>query len=204
MFASKTKRACAFVLAFAASASANQTQHTLRVFALHREAEMPCAASLFLRTTLAHEEAAHVRAMPADSSKRLAQTQPRSALFHKDSGAGEGGIDLGWMLFGMYVLVALIFGGLSGYTAIAKGLNPVSHFFIGLIFSAFGYFYVLTRPRVAHAREAPSGLAKVHVTHEPMPCGKCGYTNHPAAKKCLGCGAKLQPIVASEVARRSN
>ncbi|NUO83504.1 zinc ribbon domain-containing protein [candidate division KSB1 bacterium] len=143
-----------------------------------------------------------VRYFIADSTRYLAQLQPQSALFHEamaQRGTEAGGIDLGWFLFGMYVLVALFFGGLSGYAAVSKGLNPIPHFFIGLFFSAPGYLYVLTRPRAATAGEVPSGFVKVHTTHEPVPCGRCGYTNHPAAKLCSGCGAKLQPIVASEV-----
>jgi len=144
----------------------------------------------------------HVRDFIADSTRYLAQLQPQSALFHEameQRGTEASGIDLGWFLFGMYVLVALFFGGLSGYAAVSKGLNPISHFFIGLFLSAPGYLYVLTRPRAAPPGEVPSGFVKVHTTHEPVPCGQCGYTNHPAAKLCLGCGAKLQPIVASEV-----
>ncbi len=146
----------------------------------------------------------HVRDFIADSTRYLAQLQPQSALFHEpmeQRGAETGEIDFGWFLFGMYVLLALFFGGLSGYTAVSKGLNPIPHFFIGLIFSALGYLYVLTRPRAAPSGEVPSGFVKVHTTREPVACGQCGYTNHPAAKICSGCGAKLQPIVASEVGK---
>ena len=155
------------------------------------------------RIALARDQ---VAAFLADSTKLLARFQPQGALFHEHAArrSPEGGIDLGWFLFGMYVLVALLFSGLSGYTAVSKGLNPIPHFFIGLIFSALGYLYVLTRPRAAQSSEVPSGLVKVHTTHEPVACGQCGYTNHPAAKTCSGCGAKLQPIVASEVGKRSN
>ncbi len=143
----------------------------------------------------------HVVAFVADSSRYLARIKPKSALFHEHTAQAKG-IDLSWFLFGLYVLVALLCSGLSGYTAVTKGLNPIPHFFIGLIFSALGYLYVLTRPRAAQSAEVPSGLVKVHTTHEPVACGQCGHTNHPAAKACSGCGARLQPIVASEVERR--
>lgn len=145
----------------------------------------------------------HIAAFVADSSRYLALSKPKSALFHEHA-AQTRGIELGWFLFGLYVLIALIFSGLSGYNAVSKGLNPIPHFFIGLIFSVLGYLYVLTRPRAAQSSEVPGGLVKVHTTHEPVACGQCGYTNHPAAKACSGCGAKLQPIVASEVGRRSS
>lgn len=154
------------------------------------------------RKVALHNE--HVSDFVADSTRLLAQLQPRGALFqeraHGTTVMSEGG--MGWFLFGLYVLVALVFAGMSGYAAVAKGLNPVSHFFIGLIFSALGYLYVLTRQRTAQSEAVPGGLVKVHATHEPVPCAKCGYTNHPAAKKCLGCGVELQPLVASEVKRR--
>lgn len=153
------------------------------------------------RIALARDQ---IAAFIADSTKLLAQFQPKGALFHEHAARPAGGRDLGWFLFGTYVLVALLFSGLSGYTAVSKGLNPVPHFFIGLIFSALGYLYVRTRPRATQFAEAPRGLVKVHTTHEPVACGHCGYTNHPAAKVCLGCGAKLQPIVASEVEKRSH
>ena len=144
----------------------------------------------------------YLAAFVADSSRYLALSKPKSALFHEHAAQARG-IDLGWFLFGLYVLVALIFSGLSGYTAVSKGLNPIPHFFIGLIFSALGYLYVLARSRATQSSEVPRGLVKVRTTHEPVACGQCSYTNHPAAKVCLGCGAKLQPIVASEVEKRS-
>jgi hypothetical protein len=101
----------------------------------------------------------------------------------------------------VYVLIALIFSGLSGYTAVSKGLNAVPYFFMGFFFSAFGYLFVLTRPSAVKAGEVPAGLTKVHTTLEPVPCPKCGNTNHPAARKCLNCGVELQPLAESEVAR---
>jgi hypothetical protein len=113
----------------------------------------------------------------------------------------QSGISAGWFLFGLYVLVALIFGGMSGYTAVSKGLKPIPHFFIGFFLSAFGYLYVSTRPAAAKKEEIPAGLVKVSTTLAPIPCAQCGYMNHPSAKKCVGCGGKLQPIIESEVAR---
>jgi hypothetical protein len=112
-----------------------------------------------------------------------------------------GGISFGWFLFGLYVLVALVFGGMSGYTAVSKGLKPIPHFFIGFFLSAFGYLYVLMRPAAAKKGEIPAGFVKVPTTNSPVPCAVCGYNNHPSAKQCAGCGGKLQPLIESEVAR---
>jgi hypothetical protein len=137
--------------------------------------------------------------------KYFSQQQPKGALFQEElsapAGAALGGISSGWFLFGLYVLVALVFGGMSGYTAVSKGLKPIPHFCIGFFLSALGYLYVLTRPAVAKKGEIPAGLVKVPTTNSPVPCATCGYNNHPSAKQCAGCGSHLQPLMASEVAR---
>ena len=137
--------------------------------------------------------------------KYFSQQQPKGALFQEELSAAKGaalaGVTSGWFLFGLYVLVALIFAGVSGYTAVSKGLPPIPNFFIGFFLSALGYLYVVTRPAVAKKGEIPEGLVKVPLTHTPVPCAACGYQNHPSAKQCVGCGGKLQPTLQSEVAR---
>jgi len=135
----------------------------------------------------------------------FANLQPKGALFQENldspSGTALGGISSGWFLFGLYVLVALIFGGMSGYAAVGRGLKPIPHFFIGFLFSAFGFLYVMTRPKAVKRGEIPPGLVKVPVTASPVPCEKCGHANHPSAKRCAECGADLKPRVESEVER---
>lgn len=137
--------------------------------------------------------------------KYFSQQQPKGALFqeelHAPAGSAVAAISAGWFLFGLYVLAALVFAGLSGYTAITKGLPPIPNFFIGFFLSAFGYIYVLTRPAAAKAGEIPAGLVKVPATYRPVPCAACGYNNHPSARQCVGCGGKLEPLLQSEVAR---
>jgi len=137
--------------------------------------------------------------------KYFARMQPKGALFQEElsapKGAALGGVTSGWFLFGLYVLVALVFAGLSGYSAVSKGLPPIPNFFIGFFLSAFGYLYVLTRPAVAKKGEIPAGFVKVPTTHTPVPCAGCGYQNHPSAKQCVGCGGTLEPRLQSEVAR---
>jgi len=138
----------------------------------------------------------------ANEERYFATLQPQGALFQEaDDSSGHtalGGVNLGWFLAGFYVLTAVLFAGLSGYTAVSKGLKPLPHFLIGLAFSALGYLYVLTRPP---QEQIPSGLSKVHSTSDPVACGKCGYANHPSSKKCASCGAVLSPSTVSEVGR---
>jgi len=139
-----------------------------------------------------------VRSNPSTYTTYFASVQPRGALFqeHDDS---QAGIKAGWFIFGLIVLIALLTGGLSGYSAVSKGLKPIPHFFIGL--TIVGYLYVLTRPSAVKPGEVPEGLVKVPTTSAPVPCEKCGYTNHPSAKTCAGCSTKLQPAIQSEVVR---
>ncbi len=143
----------------------------------------------------------------SNQEKYFSQKQPKSALFQEELdvpvGVAQGGISLSWFLIGLYTLVGLIFGGMSGYTAVSKGFSPIPHFFIGLLFNVFGYLYVLTRKATAQKGEIPAGLVKVPITHAPVPCWECGRTNHPSARHCADCGAELEPKIESEVDRTS-
>jgi hypothetical protein len=140
-----------------------------------------------------------------NQEKFFAQLQPKSALFQENldvpEGVAQGGISSGVFFIGLYVLIALIFGGLSGYTAISKGLPVLPHFFIGLVFAIFGYIYVLFRPASQEIGDVPKGLVKIPNTAVPLPCPNCGQPNHPSAKQCCGCQGRLKPKYGSEVVR---
>jgi hypothetical protein len=136
--------------------------------------------------------------------KYFAKFEPKSALFQEDmsprSGTALGGITYGWFLFGIYVLVGLVFSGLSAYVAITKGLNSRLHFSIGFILGPIGFLYVVTRPKAA-LHEIPGGLVKVPSTSTPVPCPACGAMNHPTARLCIECRSTLHPVGESEVER---
>ena len=131
--------------------------------------------------------------------------QAKSALFQEDfqapPGAAQAGVSLGWFLAGLYVLSALIFGGLSGVAAVAKGLPPISSFLAGFCLSVFGYLDVLTRTSRPESGEVPAGLVKVPVTQSLLACPQCGNTNHPAAASCAVCHVSLSPQGQSDLSR---
>ncbi len=133
------------------------------------------------------------------------KVQPKGALFQENfeapAGVAQGGINLSWFLFGLYVLLGLIFGGLSGYHAISKGLSPLPNFFFGFVFSVFGYIYVRTKPAFVNKEDIPKGLVKVPSTNSPVQCSSCKQTNHPSACHCSECGAELKPLYESEVTK---
>lgn len=140
-----------------------------------------------------------------NKEKYFSELQPKSALFQENlearQGTAQSGISLGWFLFGLYVLTALIFGGLSSYSAVSRGLPAIPSFFLGLVLHVAGYLYVLTRPAAADRADIPKGFVKVPTTRTPTHCPECGAENHPSAKKCSGCGAGLQPTIESEVSK---
>lgn len=131
--------------------------------------------------------------------------QAKGALFQEDfqgpTGTVLSGVSLGWFLAGLYVLSALIFGGLSGAAAVAKGLPPISSFFLGLALSVFGYLFVLTRRSDKASHGVPAGLLKVPATQSPLACPRCGNTNHPAATSCALCHVSLAPQGQSDFSR---
>ncbi len=147
----------------------------------------------------------HVQEFLRHQEKYFATLQPRAALFQEPyetpGTTAQGGISAGWFLVGLSILVALLFGGLTAYAAITRGLNPAPYFFLGLILPLFGLLFVMTRPGQASARQVPKGFVKVPRTSPPAACPRCGAFNHPAARRCATCGSELRPAASSEASR---
>ncbi len=139
----------------------------------------------------------------AEPDAYFQRLQARSALF--DERAMEGRrAPKGWLWFGGYVLIGLVFAALCGYLAVSRSLSPLPWFFAGLAGNVAALAVLLaTRRGDASALPAgvPAGLAKVPVTHAAMPCPGCSEANHPAASRCSGCGAALAPAFEPETAR---
>ncbi len=148
---------------------------------------------------------AEVETFLSNREKLFSSKQPKSALFQEElsapPGTAQGGISWGWFLFGLVVLSSLVFGGLSGYRALSRGLPPLVPFFIGFFLNVLGYLYIISRPANREGRPAPKGLVKVPTTAQPSPCPACANLNHPTARRCTSCGQDLRPSRESEVAR---
>ena len=131
--------------------------------------------------------------------------QPRGALFQEEFdsalGAAIAGFTSGWFLGGLYILAGLIFGGISAYVAIGKGLAVGKYFFMGFFFNVFGFLYLLAHSAKIKKGSVPKGLRKVPATHSSVICSVCGNENHPSAGQCSGCGIALKPLVKSEVSK---
>ena len=131
----------------------------------------------------------------------LAQLQPRGAFL--GAGPGKPVLATGWFVFGLYMLVGLVFAAFCAHRALHAGYSPVRWLIAGLVFNIFAYGFLLTRPKreVLAPAGIPAGLRKISTTHAPVHCPKCGGENHPSAPVCGGCGATLVPKATSEVAR---
>ncbi len=132
-----------------------------------------------------------------NQEKYFSKLQPKSALFTESMGVAKN-LSIGWFIFGIYVLIGLLFAALTSHAAVGKGLKPIPWFFIGLFFNAFGYLAVLMKKSEA-VSAVPAGFAKVPLTSAPAVCPGCGYENHPSAKSCSGCGTALNPQDKSEI-----
>lgn len=102
--------------------------------------------------------------------------------------ASDAGTGLWWI--GVWIVCGLFCGGISATLAIRRGLPAGPWFFAGFLGLLLGVAAVLIK------RPLPNPVAAA-VRH-PVLC-PCGHENHPAARKCLGCGAALTPSASSEV-----
>ena len=68
-----------------------------------------------------------------NQEKYFSKLQPKSALFTESMGNSKS-LSINWFIFGIYILVGLIFAALTSHTAVGKGLKPIPWFFTGLFF----------------------------------------------------------------------
>ena len=142
-----------------------------------------------------------VGALAAKPGEWLSKLRPRGAFL--DAGAATLGLSSGWLFFGAYILLGLIFGALAAHRAFSVGRDPLAWLVVGFITNLLGYAVLLSLPRQeVHALAGvPAGLGKVAATYSPEACPACGAENHPSALVCSGCGGALAPRVVSDVQR---
>jgi hypothetical protein len=147
--------------------------------------------------------AARLGDFEGDPEAYFRQLQARAGLFDEEALQGRAATG-GWLILGLYVLAGLLFAAWCGYLAVGKALAPVPWFFAGLVGNVAALVVLWIAPRrepAALAGAIPSGLGKVAVTPQPVPCPGCWSSNHPAATACSLCGAELTPTVEPETAR---
>jgi YHS domain-containing protein len=135
----------------------------------------------------------------ADPERYFRTLQARGALFD-EAARDNPPMRTGWLGFGVYVMLGLLFGAACAYLALDRGLPAWGWFFAGLALNVLALVTVITRPREAGA-PAAAGLVKIPTTLTPTPCPHCGNTNHPSAATCSGCGHALEPTIEPETAR---
>ncbi|MBK9171214.1 MAG: hypothetical protein IPM24_27665 [Bryobacterales bacterium] len=98
---------------------------------------------------------------------------------------------LGWpgLLVALYCLAGLISGALAAQAAFRRGLNPWTGFLCGFLLPIAGWLAICCRK---------TGPVSPRPIRTALACAACGAMNHPAAKRCLDCGATLDPRTPSE------
>ena len=133
----------------------------------------------------------------AEPAAYAARLRPNNIVMNPEP-AGDGSW---WLWAGLFVLQGLLFGALAAQAAAQKGRSAAGHFAAGFLFSLPGYLYAAARPAGRGAPGIGPGKWKAQATWDPAPCPQCGHPNHPAADRCLGCGAALSPRVRPETSR---
>lgn len=137
----------------------------------------------------------------ADPDRYFYAMQARSGLFDEAS-TETPQMSMGWLGFGTYVLLGLIFGAICGYAALNRGLPGMRWFMAGFIGGVFGLIAFFVTQRGARRLDGDArGLSKIPVTSSPVDCPTCGESNHPTAPACSACGRSLNPTAQPETAR---
>lgn len=133
-------------------------------------------------------------------------TRASGALFDESAVLPDqmgGTPDWAWLIFAVYILAGLMMGGACSYVAVTRGHPPMPWFMLGLFINGFAMLMLLSKGQGDAPAPAgmPGGFRKVPSTHTPVPCPKCGSTNHPSANHCSGCGAEMSPTFSSEASK---
>ena len=151
-----------------------------------------------------HVAAALFEKLMEDPDRYFSKLQARSALFDEEAYSNQSPMSLGWLYFGLYVLVGLLSAAVCGCLAVSRGLASMRWFFAGLVGNVIAVLWIVLARRgdpAAAVAGVPKGLAKVPTTHGPQTCLSCGHLNHPSAEACAHCGQPTEPTAESDVMR---
>ena len=152
-----------------------------------------------------HVKESMLDAFRADPDAYFRKLQARSGLF--DEAATDGPpMHSGWLYFGVYVAVGLLFGALCASLALGRGRRPLPWLLAGLVGNVVALAVLAMSPAAAAADgsgvpEPERGLGflgRIATTRAPRDCPRCGASNHPAATACSACGAALEALVPAE------
>ena len=145
-----------------------------------------------------HVSAGMVDDFKADPDRYFYVMQARSGLFDEAS-VETPAMSMGWLGFGIYVLLGLVFGAATAYAALNRGLPARKWFVAGMLVNVVALVVLLVSKREAERHER--GLSKIPTTPSPLACANCRGTNHPLASECSSCGHALRPSGEPETAR---
>jgi hypothetical protein len=109
------------------------------------------------------------------------------------------------LLTGVIVFQALVFGSITSYMAVHRGLSAARWFFAGFVGSVLGMFWTQAQaPRPGRFQPRPFG--KTPCTYDPAYCPSCGASVHPSQTTCVKCGGELageHPVSEVELVKQS-
>ena len=135
----------------------------------------------------------------------VAKVEPRGALFQGDSrflnpeGEQKDFFSRFGMAIGVWILVALVSGGVGAALAVKTHRAPLAAFLVAFLLPVVGLTISCLLPRSQPQFEMRGH--RIPKTHAGIQCPDCGRSNHPSASRCLTCGADLSPSFESEVSK---
>ena len=135
----------------------------------------------------------------------VAKTEPRGALFQGDTyflnpeRDTEDFFSRFGMAIGIWILVAVVSGGIGAAFAVKTHRTPIIAFVIAVLLPVVGVALAFLLPQGQPQFEMRGH--KIPKTHAGILCPRCGRSNHPSATSCLSCGAEIRPSAESEVTK---
>jgi hypothetical protein len=128
--------------------------------------------------------------------KYFYKLQPNAALYN-DEILDIIKMNYRWLIFGLWILMALVSSAFAVNISMKKGLNIKKWFYVALITNIFGLIYLILKAKT-ESMILPEKLGKITLTNPPAICPNCAVYNHPSANKCNSCGMSLNSTLKPE------